>query len=81
VLSDLYSKWKDAPVEVDLDSMWKQLGIVVQGKSVHLTDDAPLAAVRRAITAPPTSKESSCEVVLPSAVFAGRSVANARPRS
>src|ERR1700731_4951743 len=27
VLSDLYAKWKDAPVQVDLGALWKELGI------------------------------------------------------
>src|SRR5258706_415571 len=78
VLSDLYAKWKDKPVEVDLTSMWKELGIAPDGKSVHLAEDAPLASVRRAITAPGMSKRANSERALPSAVFAGRSVATPR---
>lgn len=81
VLSDLYAKWKDNPVQVDLASMWKELGIVAEGRSVHFAEDAPLAAVRRAITAPHASKQSDAKVVSPSAVFAGRSVAGSRSRS
>jgi len=27
VLSDLYAKWKDNPVQIDLASMWKELGM------------------------------------------------------
>jgi hypothetical protein len=78
VLSDLYSKWKDNPVKVDLASMWKELGIAADGKSVRLAEDAPMAAMRRAITAPRASKQA--EAVSPSAVFAGRSVARSRSR-
>ena len=81
VLSDLYAKWKDQPVEVDLASMWNELGIVADGKSVRLVDDAPVAAVRRAITAPRASKQTNSRAISPSAVFAGRSVANSRSRS
>jgi len=81
VLGDLYAKWKDQPVEVDLASMWKELGIVADGKSVRLVDDAPVAAVRRAITAPRASKQTNSRAISPSAVFAGRSVANSRSRS
>jgi len=81
VLSDLYAKWKDQPVEVDLASMWKELGIVADRKSVRLVEDAPVAAVRRAITAPRASKQTNSRAVSPSAVFAGRSVANSRSRS
>jgi hypothetical protein len=78
VLSDLYSKWKDNPVKVDLASMWKELGIAADGKSVRLAEDAPMAAMRRAITAPRASKQA--EAVSPSAVFAGRSVAGSHSR-
>jgi hypothetical protein len=80
VLNDLYAKWKDRPVDVDLAAMWKELGIVGDGKSVRLVEDAPLAAVRKAITAPQASTESNSKGILPSAVFAGRSVADSRPR-
>jgi len=80
VLNGLYARWKDQPVDVDLAAMWKELGIVADGKSVRLVEDAPLAAVRRAITGAQLSKESSSEGILPSAVFAGRSVADFRPR-
>src|SRR5229473_2720279 len=74
VLSDLYAKWKDNPVQVDLASMWKELGIVAEGRSVRSVEDAPLAAVRRAITAPHASKPTNSKAVSPSAVFAGRSI-------
>src|SRR6266404_2879614 len=65
VLGDLYAKWKDQPVEVDLASMWKELGIVADRKSVRLVEDAPVAAVRRAITGPQVSKESNSDGTLP----------------
>ena len=77
VLSDLYAKWKDQAVEVDLASMWKDLGIAVQGKSVRVAEDAPLAAVRRGIIEANASKESS-QTMMPSTVFAGRAVAGSR---
>jgi hypothetical protein len=81
VLTDLYAKWKDTPVEVDLSTMWKQLGVESSGRTVRLTDDAPLAAVRRAITSTDSSKQNLPAASLPpSAVFAGRSVPTARTR-
>ncbi|HXN52853.1 MAG TPA: hypothetical protein VN943_13030 [Candidatus Acidoferrum sp.] len=80
VLSDLYAKWKDKAVEIDLASMWKELGIAADGKSVRLGEDAPLAAVRRAITVPHASKQANSEAVSPLVVFAGRSVAGSRSR-
>jgi hypothetical protein len=81
VLSDLYAKWKDNPVQVDLASLWKELGIVADGKSVRFLEDAPLAAVRRAITAPHASTQRNSQAVSRSAVFAGRSIAGSRSRS
>lgn len=80
VLSDLYSKWKDQPAEINLGAMWKDLGIAADGKNVRLADDAPLAAVRKAITAPQMSTSSNAERLMPSAVFAGRSVAGSGSR-
>jgi len=49
VLRELYEQMKDAPVEVDLASLWR-LGVSVAEGTVAFQEDAPLAAVRRAIT-------------------------------
>jgi hypothetical protein len=46
-MSELYRELKDSPVSVDLGALWRELG--VDGE--RLRDDAPLAAVRRAIFA------------------------------
>ncbi len=81
VLSDLYDKWKDNPVQVDLASLWKELGIVAEGRSVRFVEDVPLAAVRRAITASHASKPTNSKAAFPFAVFAGRSIAGSRSRS
>ncbi len=78
VLSDLYTKWKNQAVKVDLASMWRDLGIAAEGKSVRVAEDAPLAAVRRGITEPSATKDSSSQTIMPSAVFAGRAVAGSR---
>jgi hypothetical protein len=43
-LTDLYQRMKDSPEPADLDGLWRQLGV-----ADTLSDDAPLAAVRRAI--------------------------------
>jgi hypothetical protein len=80
VLTELYTNWKNKPVQVDLASMWKQLGITAEGKNVRLMDDAPLADIRRAIAAPAASTNRNSEIV-PSAVFAGRAIAGSRSRS
>ncbi len=52
VLENLYEDMKDKPVTVDLTSLWKELGIQrSQNGDITFTDDAPLAAVRKSITA------------------------------
>lgn len=82
VLTDLYTKWKDKPVDVDLAAMWKQLGVESTSKTVRLAEGAPLAAVRRAITSADVSTHMQPAASLPpSAVFAGRAVASARTRN
>ena len=48
-LEDLYTQMKDTPVTPDLMALWRELGVVPEGGSVRLVDDAPLAPVRRAI--------------------------------
>ncbi len=50
VLSPLRKKLGGAPVRVDLEALWKRLGVAeLDGKMVY-DDAAPLARVRRAIT-------------------------------
>jgi hypothetical protein len=79
VLVDLYAKMKDQPMPVDLTAMWKQLGIESDGKTVHLNDDAPLAAIRRAMTSPDTAKSAHpASALRPTAVYAGRSTNSSR---
>jgi hypothetical protein len=52
VLRELYSKMKDTPAPVDLDALWKELGVSRRAGQVIFSEDAPLAAVRKAITPP-----------------------------
>jgi hypothetical protein len=87
VLEKLYAEWKDKPVQVDLPTMWKELGIEASGGTVVLKDDAPMSAVRRAIEmGTPSAKagdksspagagateKDSASASRPLAVFAGR---------
>ena len=52
VLENLYEDMKDKPVTVNLTSLWKELGIQrAQNGDITFTDDAPLASVRKSITA------------------------------
>ena len=53
VLGTLYGRMKDRPAPVDLDALWGELGVRPEGGTVRFDDAAPLAATRRAITAPP----------------------------
>lgn len=52
VLEEMYAQMKDKPVAPDLQDLWAKLGVVADGGSVKLQDDAPLAAVRLAIMKP-----------------------------
>jgi hypothetical protein len=51
VLHELYERMRDRPAPVDLDALWKRLGVVMHDGKITFDDAAPLAAVRRAITA------------------------------
>lgn len=55
VLRELFPTWKAKSVAPDLDHLWAQLGVrkLAAGEDARLVDTAPLAAIRRAITAPP----------------------------
>jgi len=48
-LEELYAQTKDRPYAPDLRELWRQLGVDGDGTAVQLDDQAPLAAVRRAI--------------------------------
>jgi hypothetical protein len=52
VLTEQYAKWKDAPVTVDLDKLWVELGIRRNGEAIEFVDDAPLAKICVAIAHP-----------------------------
>lgn len=49
VLQELYAQMRSAPYPVDLDQLWRKLGIERKGATVILHDDAPLADIRKAI--------------------------------
>jgi hypothetical protein len=51
VLRELYDRMKATPVEVDLSHLWQRLGVKLEGQAITFDDTAPLASVRRAITA------------------------------
>ncbi len=52
VLTSLYSEMKDRPVYVDLNALWRELGVNSSNTVVSLNDNAPLAKIRRSIIFP-----------------------------
>jgi predicted metalloprotease with PDZ domain len=56
VLRELYARLGSRPTSPDLDRLWKRLGLVVRAGRVDFDEDAPLAALRRAITRGPTPR-------------------------
>jgi len=61
VLSDLYQRMKAAPAPVDLEKVWRDLGVVPGGGGVTFREDAPDAAIRRAITEQPRARLAPVE--------------------
>jgi FKBP-type peptidyl-prolyl cis-trans isomerase len=60
VLRKLYDRWKDHPVPVDLSQTWARLGIERVGEQIVLREDAPEAALRRAMIqaeSPPDARD------------------------
>lgn len=47
ILTDLYRRMAEQPVDVDLRGIWRGLGVSVTGGQVDLDDRAPLASIRR----------------------------------
>lgn len=55
VLTELFATWRNTPVAPDLDALWKSLGVEANGLKTTLVNTAPLADIRRAITAQPAT--------------------------
>ena len=51
VLTKLHNEMGSKPVTPDLAGLWRDLGLRPQGESLEFDDTAPLAAIRKAITA------------------------------
>jgi hypothetical protein len=50
VLTDMYAKWSESPVPVDLPALWKELGVSAgPNHGVVLDGSAPLAGIRDSI--------------------------------
>ncbi len=52
VLRELYDRMATRPGKVDLEAVWKKLGVARQGDKVTFDDQAPLAKLRLAMTNP-----------------------------
>ncbi|MDC1286597.1 hypothetical protein N8198_01800 [Gammaproteobacteria bacterium] len=52
VLEPLYQQMKAAPFPVDLDKLWQELGIRVEGDAIVYDNDAPLAHIRKTLLKP-----------------------------
>jgi hypothetical protein len=77
VLENLYDKMKSRPYNVDLPTLWQQLGMEREGDQVILIDTAPLAKVREAITygTAGASLKPAAVDSRNAAIFAGRTAA------
>ena len=51
VIADLYQQMKATAVHTDLDDLWRRLGVQMKNGAVTFNDGAPLAEIRKAITA------------------------------
>ena len=50
VLTSMYAAWKEAPVQIDLAQLEKELGVRACADGAEFVADAPLAAVREALS-------------------------------
>ncbi len=53
VLATLFHQYGELPGGVDLDDLWKQLGVEYRDQAITFHDDAPQASIRRSITGAP----------------------------
>lgn len=51
VIADLFRQMKATAVQTDLDDLWRRMGVQMKNGAVTFDDRAPLAEIRKAITA------------------------------
>jgi hypothetical protein len=51
VLIDMYRKWSGSPTQVDLQSLWDELGVHLDSGGIDFYPNAPFAKIRESITA------------------------------
>lgn len=56
VFKNIYQRMTITPIKVDVEELWQQLGVKRQNNRVVFNDRAPLAHIRRALTAPPARR-------------------------
>ena len=56
ILGPLYREMGLARHAIDLDRLWRDLGVHIDGHRLSFDDSAPEAWMRKAITAPPTGR-------------------------
>ncbi len=56
VLQDLYGKMRNTPAPVDLDELWRKLGVERRDGKIAFNDQASEAGIRQAITAAPRNR-------------------------
>jgi hypothetical protein len=56
VLRPLYQRMGPTASDVDMERVWRRLGVTLDGETVRFDDSAPLAAVRRGIASRPTPR-------------------------
>jgi hypothetical protein len=78
VLKPLYDAMKNQPHPVDLDAMWKDLGVERTGDTVHFLDSAPEAAILKAITDGNATQPAPTHALNSQPIILGR---NSRPQS
>jgi len=54
VMSDLYAIMKDKPLDINLNALWSDLGVIYNTTSglIDFNDEAPLASIRKSIMMP-----------------------------
>ena len=55
VLEEMYARWGEAPVPVNLAELWEKLGVYQEKTTIRFDPKAPDAAIRVAITERPTT--------------------------
>jgi len=72
VMSRLYEDMASQPMTPDLDTWFTRLGVRYRDDEIRFDDDAPLAHIRRAVTAPPRQNPTTTAAGRPASAPAAR---------